>query len=348
MLKTVTEICATLHKGEALVLATIIGQQGSTPRTAGASMLVRRDGSIAGTIGGGRVESDVIAQALRLFESQQATLAQFDLSEAGDMDLVCGGALRVCIEYLAPNSENLAMLGRMHEESRQGRACLWLGKLMTDGEQWVVKRSVRSTDGTWSGPLPVEPSLQGQIGAISPRLSTSTLLEYAGEPYLVTSVRPAETVCLMGAGHVSKEIALLTKQVDFRTLVFDDRNEFANVENFPAADGVYVCDDFRQVFDDFDIPAGSYIVIVTRGHHHDKDVLAQALRSEAAYIGMIGSRRKKEAVYRALTEGGFSQTDLQRVHCPIGLPIGADTPAEIAVSVVAELVQHRAQRKQHG
>jgi xanthine dehydrogenase accessory factor len=144
---------------------------------------------------------------------------------------------------------------------------------------------------------------------------------------------------------VSKEIALLTKQVGFRTLVFDDRKEFANPARFPGADGIFICKGFDSVFDDYRVVPESYIIIVTRGHRFDQEILAQALKTEAGYIGMIGSRRKKESVYQALLKEGFSQSDLDQVHCPIGLSIDAETPAEIGVSVVAQLIQHRAGRR---
>jgi xanthine dehydrogenase accessory factor len=128
----------------------------------------------------------------------------------------------------------------------------------------------------------------------------------------------------------------------FRTEIVDDRPDFANRERFPEADRVCVIDDFRNAFGGLAVDDTSFLVIFTRGHHHDLTVLAQALRTEAAYIGMIGSKRKRDAIYTALLKAGFTQADLQRVHSPIGLAIGAETPEEIGVSIVAELIQERA------
>jgi xanthine dehydrogenase accessory factor len=169
--------------------------------------------------------------------------------------------------------------------------------------------------------------------------------ELGGHQYVVAPVRPPERVYIAGAGHVSQEIAPLAKHVGFHTVVIDDRENFASAERFPAAAEIFVCDEFTRIFDEASVTPGSSIVIVTRGHRFDREVLAQALRTKAGYIGMIGSARKKKSVYEALIEEGFSQKDLDRVHCPIGISIGAETPAEIAVSVVAELIQHRAVRK---
>ena len=135
--------------------------------------------------------------------------------------------------------------------------------------------------------------------------------------------------------------ALMAAMVDFRVIVLDDRPDFANAERFPGVE-TRVLESFARCF--AGIPSGpeTFVVIVTRGHAHDADVLAQALRTQAGYIGMIGSRRKRDAVYERLRGQGFSETDLARVHCPIGLEIGAETPEEIAVSINAELVAHRA------
>lgn len=347
MRELIPKIYAALYNGQPVVLAAIVSHRGSTPRSAGASMVIHQDGAIVGTIGGGRVEGVVIEDALSLYKSKQAIFARYDLTRAGDMDLVCGGEMQVVIEYLAPTPENSAMFCRMQEGLSEGHACLWLGKMTAGGKGWTIERAVCTAKSTWQGSLNVESPLANRLSEFVDPHEASTLVEYAGDRYLLTRITPFETVCLMGGGHVSQEIARLSRQVDFRTLVFDDRAEFANTEKFPNVDQVFICDDFATLCDVFEIPAGSYIVIVTRGHRHDKEVLAQALRCNAAYIGMIGSRTKRENVYRELLAEGFTKTELQQVHCPIGLSIDAETPAEIAVSVVAELIQHRAKRKQH-
>ncbi|MHB8811092.1 MAG: XdhC family protein, partial [Desulfobulbaceae bacterium] len=190
-----------------------------------------------------------------------------------------------------------------------------------------------------------EIELQAILGGLNIRSEKTSLFETNARQYVVAPIRPPDTVYLMGAGHVAKEVAHLAKKVGFRTLVFDDRAEFANPARFPDADGVFVCKSFANVFAEYSVAPGSYIIIVTRGHRFDKEILAQALRADAGYIGMIGSRRKRESVYQALRQEGFSQRDLARVHCPIGLEIDAETPAEIGVSVIAQLIQHRADRR---
>jgi len=185
------------------------------------------------------------------------------------------------------------------------------------------------------------------LEALATRASKERLpevLEIETHQFFVESALPSETVYLFGAGHVSQQVALVAALVNFKTVVLDDRAEFANQERFLQADEVIVVTSFNQAFTGLAIDHDSYLVILTRGHVNDKTVLAQALRTKAGYIGMIGSRRKRDMVYQELLNEGFTQEDINRVHCPIGLNIGGETPQEIAVSIVAELIQVRSAR----
>jgi xanthine dehydrogenase accessory factor len=135
--------------------------------------------------------------------------------------------------------------------------------------------------------------------------------------------------------------------VDFRVVVVDDRTEFANRQRFGCAEEILVPPSFEKVIESLAIDRNCYLVIVTRGHLHDRSVLAQALKTDAVYIGMIGSQRKRDAIYASLAKDGYQPSDLNRVHSPIGLTIAAETPAEIAVSIVAELIAVRASLSQN-
>jgi len=154
-------------------------------------------------------------------------------------------------------------------------------------------------------------------------------------------------VILFGAGHVSDYVARLAKMVGFHVTVIDDREEFANKERFPEADSVIV-DGLETVFDQLVVTPASYIVILTRGHLFDKTVLEKSIETEAGYIGMIGSKRKRNLIYQSLLDKGVSKETLEKVYSPIGVAINAQTPEEIAVSIVAELIQERAQQKRVG
>ena len=162
----------------------------------------------------------------------------------------------------------------------------------------------------------------------------------------VQPIGPLGTAYVFGAGHCGQRLVPLLSTLGFFTVVVDDRPDFADARRFPDADRVVVADSFEGVVETLPVDEDSYLVIVTRGHAHDKSVLAQALRTKAGYVGMIGSKKKVADTHRALKEEGFSSADLARVYAPIGLAIGAETPEEIAVSIAAEMIQARAAQEE--
>ena len=155
-------------------------------------------------------------------------------------------------------------------------------------------------------------------------------------------IKPLPALIIFGGGHISFFLARIGKMVDFRVTIIDDRSEFANAERFPEADEIIVAD-MAAIKDRLNINSSSYIVIVTRGHQKDTSVLEWAVTTPAAYIGMIGSKRKIHMAFEFLKTKGITQEQLDRVHAPIGLPIGAETPEEIAVAIMAEIIQIRHQ-----
>lgn len=150
------------------------------------------------------------------------------------------------------------------------------------------------------------------------------------------------TAFIFGAGHVGKAVEPVLRSVNFSTVVIDDRPEFANRERFPDADEVVVVDSFKDAWQGLESDENSYVVIVTRGHSGDYDVLKQTLDRKVAYIGLMGSRKKVAEFFRVLREEGFRQEDLDRVYTPVGIHIFAETPEEIAVSITGEMIKVRA------
>ena len=159
-------------------------------------------------------------------------------------------------------------------------------------------------------------------------------------PVFVYPIRPDDILYLFGAGHISTFVAPLAKMIGFKVIVIDDREEFANSERFQDVDEIMV-QPFSEVLNGIEFTPSTYIVIVTRGHVHDRNILKGVIDKKTAYIGMIGSRRKKKIIFESLVEDGVHEKLLDRVHSPIGLDIGADTPEEIAVSIVGELIESR-------
>lgn len=252
--KIYEEILRLKREGGPSALAILVQCTGSSPQKAGAKMLVRSDGSIVGTIGGGGLEAEVIQASLAAITSRSCQTIDLELSE--EYDYACGGRVLVYIEPISP------------------------------------------------------------------------------EPHLI----------IFGAGHVAKALSLLAKFSGFRVTVADDRPEFANNENLPDADHVLV-GDFERVFSQISVDRNTYIVIATRGHRHDLEVLKDALRTEAYYIGLVGSKRKREVLFKLLEKNGLTREDIQRVLVPVGLPIGSVSPQEIAVSIMAQIIQYR---RMHG
>ena len=159
----------------------------------------------------------------------------------------------------------------------------------------------------------------------------------------VKEFKLASTAYIFGGGHVAYALEPVLRHVDFRTVVIDDREEYANPERYPYADRTIAVDNFDNAFDNIETDDDSYIIIVTRGHRGDLQVLREALKRDFAYLGMIGSRRKNELLFDTLRREGVPESKLAEVHAPIGLKIGSETPEEIAVSIVAEIIQVRSQ-----
>ncbi len=248
------EIVALQRSGRRGALATIVNVRGSIPSFKSAKMLVRDDGSIAGTIGGGCVEAEVWQAAREVMTSEKPRTLTFDLNQDPKYDtgLVCGGTLEIFIE----------------------------------------------------------------------------------------PVLPAPLLYIFGAGHVSLALFKAATNAGFDVIVADDREAYANVERFPGARQV-LASDFEQTLAELAPSDSAFIVIATRGHRDDLRILRWAVQTPARYIGMIGSRRKAVTVYRQLLAEGLRPELFERVHSPVGLDIGAITPEEIAVAIVAELIANR-------
>jgi len=156
-------------------------------------------------------------------------------------------------------------------------------------------------------------------------------------------LQPKEEVLIFGAGHIAICVSKLAKMVGFKVAIIDDREEFANQDRFPEADEI-VTEDIERALTHIKITPSTYIIIVTRGHLQDQEVLASVIKSKAAYLGMIGSRKKNATIFQQLTEKGIFQEELNKVHAPIGINIKAQTPEEIAISIMAEIIRVRREK----
>jgi xanthine dehydrogenase accessory factor len=336
---------ALFEAGRRFALVSTLETSGSSPRHSGAAMIVRADGSISGTVGGGALEGRAIQTALEVLHTGASRIMEFELTNADSagLGMICGGRGRLLVECIDPaagaDPDVFAALGGLLAGG--GRGWLVTGVAPATGgvEGLTVKRALVDTAGNVSGdpPLPLE-KLQG-LPKMGGALGGHTAGELRG--IYVQPVGVPGTVYVFGAGHCGKSLVPLLGLVGFRTVIVDDRGEFANAERFPDADEVVVPGSLHSVMASLPVDEQSYLVIMTRGHLFDRSVLAQALRTPARYVGMIGSRKKIAETYQALREEGFTDEDIARVHAPIGVTIGAETPEEIAVSIAAELISVR-------
>jgi xanthine dehydrogenase accessory factor len=344
-----------LDKGRFSVLATIIALTGSSPRGVGTKFIIMEDGSYEGTIGGGLLEAQVLKGAKEIFATRKPARLSFNLAgkDVAETDMLCGGQLEVFLEPLFPERMDQ---GRLFKKALEIQERGGSGILVTlvDVAGWkegeIPKLFLESGGeriGTISGLEGIENEIRDALkGLLRSRQSALISCQNRrGEAWQVFAepILSEPMLYVFGGGHVSSQLVPLASRVGFQVVVVDDRPEFADPKKFPDASEVHQYP-FDGVMRRLPVNEASYLVIVTRGHIHDKSVLGQGLKTKAKYIGMIGSRRKIAMVYDKLKEEGFTQKEIDRVHAPVGLDIGAETPEEIAVSIVAELISVRAGR----
>lgn len=340
-----------LSSGRKLVLAKTIKRSGSTPRDVGAMCIVSQNREIFGTVGGGLMEHKVIVRCQELLEQGKSAVFQFRMTgkDIADNGMICGGEVDLYLDCLFPeNPETMSVFKAASEELTKNRPASLITRVkdgtgaLETGVRMLIKED-KSLVGELQG-FDIERLNHNQERAF--KLISA---DEAGLSFFIEKIQLNSRLFLFGAGHVSLFVARLAKMVGFEIIVIDDRPEFANKERFPEADEILVSD-FEQVFDKINdrltISTNSYIVIITRGHLNDKLVLQKALSTPARYIGMIGSIKKRNLIYKNLMAEGISKERLEQVFSPIGLDIAAETPEEIAVSIVAELIKIRAPGKE--
>lgn len=323
-------IYEAIQGGEDAVLCTILAARGSTPRHAGAKMAVFADGGTVGTIGGGSMEYNVNRAAADVLQQGASRIADFSNSAESE----CGGNLQVFLQLFQARSAWHGLFLQELLRCLEMRNNSWLAIDIADPREWGAAlyddatQCVfhRITTGNGFYPWLQQHFVRTESGYVEP-------LSQAGAVYIY------------GGGHVSQELVPLLSRVGFRVVVSDPRWEISQKALFPTADAV-VALEFDALAEQFSLGPADWIVITTR-NREDHCLVGRALQTGAAYVGVIGSRRKAERLRGILRKEGVGENILQRLHTPMGLPIGAETPAEIAVSTVAEMIQYRASGLYH-
>ncbi len=336
-----------LEAGEPIVVATVIDTKGSTPQKPGAKLLVRKDGSGVGTLGGGCVEGDIWFAASELMRrGGGAQYRDYHLNEdlAAEDGLVCGGTMYFLIDPIYEPQGYLTYAQEIDSAYSGGPsvALASLVKAADGGTNTGAKLLIRE-DGTTDGSLG-DPALDSDAAARARELMLHGRNDYVTAPdgaeYFLEAYTTPPQLVLCGGGHVSKAIAPVASTLGFRIFVTDDREEFANKDRFPEADMV-VAKKPEEALAELPINPNTFIVVVTRGHRYDNVALEAAAATPASYVGLMGSKRKTILIYEDLIRAGMSLDRIREIRSPIGLDIHARTPEEIAVSIMAEILMFR-------
>lgn len=335
MRQLIAESLRLIGEGRTVASAVIVRQDGSAPRGPGARLLADGSGLLFGTVGGGLAEARVLEWCRDAVRDGNARFHVVDMDGrlAAGADMICGGRVFVLVEPLGPG--HVPLYQKMLDTLDAGEGGLLCIRLDTQG---VPPLFLPADASSWPPHIPQLCDLSDHptVRELPTESGSNTACDWFLEPIL-----PSWRLILAGGGHVSRPTAHMADLVGFEVTVLDDRPEFATLERFPAARQTLTVPEFVDCFRHCQPNARTCVVILTRGHVHDATVLEQALRSPAGYIGMIGSKRKRDQVYAALREKGFSAEALALVHCPVGLAIKAQTPEEIGVSILAELILYR-------
>ena len=332
-------ILARCKAGEDTVLVTVTSHAGSIPRSAGAHMLVAKAGRLCGTIGGGKVEYESILLAQELLTRKTSRSKAFILhpNEIEDLGMICGGDVDTYLQFIQGRDDRFISLMEECLAGLDRDANLWLFTDFTDEAAWSMTLYQPGD----------EPAGFSREALKKLAQSSALLCEVEGRRIYSEPVNFAEKAVIFGGGHVAQELAPVLAHVGFRCAVFDDRSEFVSRDLFPTA-AALVLGDFNRIGEAITLTPRDYAVVVTRGHVFDAIAEKHAIEQKCTYIGVIGSKTKVASVRTRLMAEGVPQEALDRVYSPIGIAIDAETPEEIAISIAAQMIQHRTQLRKTG
>ncbi len=344
MIDEVLSVLADLSAGESIALASLVDSSGSIPMSDRAKMIIDASGRVTGTIGGGCLEAEIVTVGRDVLESGRSQMTRYTMTEsqAGEHGLNCGGTVAIYTERVGAEPAGAEIFTAVCE-ARQQRVATVLASQVRPGTQSAARWLLRE-DGEVLGPGlgsdEAQTKAQQEAATMFGReLALLVDLESEEELFL-EPFSPPPVLYVFGGGHVGGQICRAASAIGFLVTVIDDRPMFANRSRHPEAADCRV-EEMDRVFDRLPVDGQTYVIAATRGHEHDEIVVEQAIRTPARYIGMLGSERKKLVLWKRLLGRGADEQRLATVSAPIGLNLGADTPEEIAVSVVAELIRYR-------
>lgn len=320
------KIYSELASGSGVTVMSLYSSSGSTPRKEGAKMACFADGTTLGTVGGGAIEHNCISLAKDMNSGSTAFTKSYILrhDEKCDIGMVCGGDAKIYFQYFDATESNIALFEKICDVIVKNTRAWLISDMSTD----LV--GIYTNDGYEF--ITVDKDL-------TPFFKNKAML--CDNRYYVEPLTQSGVVYVFGGGHVSQALVPLLTSTDFRVVVYEDNEKFAHKSLFSTADDV-VNASFLKINENVDITKDDYVVILTRGHQSDNEVLSQVMSKHPQYLGVIGSKKKVRSMREYLIEQGFDENEIERIHSPIGIEIGAQTPSEIAVSITAQLINHRA------
>lgn len=344
-----------MEEGETLAIATIVSTLGSTPREVGAKMVVTASGEILGTVGGGCGEAEVRREAVQVIRTRKPAMVRVELMDdiESNSPAVCGGILNVFVDpwWKDPSATCGKLADELLQVAKDGVAAVMATVIKAEncgdvasGEKCLIRDGIPKAGNIRNGDLLQEVLKQAEI-RLRREESRQVTLDLPGteqKAEVFFEVLPAiRKVIIVGAGHLAIPLVKFSKILGFHTTVLDDRVMYANRDRFPDVDEVLV-GDMAETLRGIEITPQTYVVLITRGHQFDEPCLREIIHSPAKYIGMIGSKRRIKACFiRFRDEDGIPEELLKRVYAPIGLDIKAESPEEIALSIVSEMVKVR-------
>ena len=342
------EALKRLEKGEPVVLATVVRTKGSTPQKPGAKLLVRQDGSGAGTLGGGCVEGDIWFAAKQLMDQGGSTeYREYELNEdlAANDGLVCGGTMFFLIDPVYDSDQYMPFAQEI-ESAYKGNGAVALATVVKSADEGDTKigdklfiRENGESEGSLGESKTDNIAIQKALSLMIHGRNEYVVNEDGSEYFIEAYTTPPQLV-ICGGGHVSKALSNLAKPLGFRLFITDDRAEFANPDRFPEAD-IIVTKKPEDALEELPLNANTFIVVATRGHRYDNSALLAAARTPAKYVGLMGSKRKTILIYEDLFRSDLGLERIAEIRSPIGLDIKARTPEEIAVSIISEILMFR-------
>ena len=348
----VPQISQWFSEGKQLAVATVIGTRGSSLRGLGAKMVFAENGLIAGSLSGGCVEGAVFEAGLQVLQTGRPRRLHFGRADEDDWGVVglsCGGQIEVFINRLDED-----FFRRLNERLLAGRP-FFLATLL-DGPADLVGQQIMLSD-TFQPDRYVLPALVDAIRVCGQSISSTTtawsvpLRSLQGEPVeaFVEAVDSQPTLVIVGATHIAVTLVTIAKTLGYRTIVIDPRGAFGNAERFPHVDQLLSCWP-QAAFERIAVDHNTAIVMLTHDAKLDDPALEIALQSPAFYVGALGSAHTQKSRRTRLLRKGVQPDQLDALYGPVGLDLGGETPAEIALEIMAEIVavQRRASRWETG